>query len=71
MTYLMYLYLMNFLKQTLRIVLSVLLGYFVIQYFKIKGFALGVLFYFGIYIVISLIIEMVWNYFNHNSKENQ
>jgi len=51
---------MNALKQVLRVVLSAGAGYFTIQYFNIDGFAMSVLFYLGLYIVVSLILEMIW-----------
>ena len=52
---------MNFLKQVLRIIAAIAISYPVVEYFNITSGVMRIIFYFGIYIVVSLIIEMIWN----------
>ncbi len=52
---------MKFLKQILRIIAAITIGMLFIKYFNIESGMLRILYYFGIYIVVSLIIEMIWN----------
>ncbi len=60
---------MNFIKQSLRIIISAFAGYYTIAYFKIEDNLLSILFYLGIYIAVSLALEMIWREFEKISKK--
>ena len=52
---------MRILKELIRIIAAIAIGYPIVNYFNIEKNILRMVFYFGIYIVVSLIIEMIWN----------
>lgn len=62
---------MNYLKQLLRIIASILVGFPIVTYFNITNGLLRIVFYFGVYIVVSLIIEMIWNAVKEKRNEKQ
>lgn len=62
---------MNFLKHTLRIVLSIAVGYSTIQFFHIKDFMLKTFYYFALYIAVSLSLEIIFKYISDKKKKNK
>ncbi len=53
---------MNLLKQIIRIMVSASIGIPIVAYLNLKGI-LMMIFFFGIYIVVSMIIEGIWAFF--------
>ncbi len=51
---------MRILKELIRILAAIAVGYPVVNYFNIERNILRIVFYIGIYVVVSLIIEMIW-----------
>jgi fucose permease len=54
---------METLKQILRILIAAPVGYFTLQYFNIESSFLRILYYLGIYIAVSLPLEIIWKKF--------
>jgi len=50
---------MNILKHILRVVFSFVIGYYVVNFFHLSNI-LSYVFYFAIYIVVSMIMEPFW-----------
>jgi hypothetical protein len=61
---------MNFIKQALRVVISSAIGLPLMYHLDLKGFVL-ILFFFGIYIVVSLLIEAIWMQATKMSTNNK
>jgi hypothetical protein len=51
-----------YLKHTLRILFSAVIGYVVTERLNMVGF-IRIIFFFGVYIVVSLILEIVFKLF--------
>jgi len=61
---------MNFLKHPLRIVISASIGIPIVVYLNLNGILMMV-FFFGIYIVVSMIIEGIWAFFVPKSPKQK
>ncbi len=51
---------MKLLKHSLRIIISALLGFWIIKYIEFDAF-LNILMFFLIYIIVSFILEFIFN----------
>ena len=60
---------MNTIKQIVRIILAAIIGYNVVQYLDLNDF-IAVVFYFGIYIAVSMIIEPLWDFLEKKLKKD-
>jgi len=49
----------NFITQVLRILFSIPLGLWVISYLKIESSAAKIFYFFGIYLLISILLEII------------
>ena len=54
----------NFVKHSLRIIISAILSIIVIKFYEFETF-LNVLLFLGIYLVVSLILEFIFKRFNN------
>jgi len=59
------------LKNTVRIIIAAPLGYYTVKYFDISDTFLAILFYFGIYIAVSIAIEGLWRIFDKKKEEEK
>ena len=50
---------LNILKHTLRIVISAIISFIVIYFYKFETF-LNIVLFFGIYLVVSLVLEKIF-----------
>lgn len=57
------------LKNTLRIIIAAPIGYYTVKYFDISDTFLAILFYFGIYIAVSIAIEGLWRFFDKKEEK--
>lgn len=60
---------MNLLKQFLRVLISASIGIQLVNYLELNSI-LTVIFFFGIYIVVSILLEAIWILFSKNKLQN-
>jgi uncharacterized membrane protein HdeD (DUF308 family) len=58
----------NLIIQFLRVAFSIPIGIFALSYFQIKSGAVRIVYFFGVYILISIIIEIIRKLLNDKSE---